>query len=345
MAPDTVANDHMAAEGGELLALVLGAGFSYPAGVPLASQLFDEEPQVDRVTRRQLVRRTLAGWHAWRERTGGQPEEYLAHLAGGPDGSGFPTKAWPEAIWYVALRIALTMGSIEAVDFRRTPTIVRHDLMRTVGCREHVLFWDSIFRRPNPPTSVAVVTTNYDVLIERGLRRRPTPRAFRPGFNYGNGPEQLEGSGYPSFAHVRLIYCTGNVPLFKLHGSASWSVRNGSPVKYIDCRPAIRGDAAIVAPVPNKSVPGWLQPVWIQAEEHLKAARHWIVVGYSFPTYDHQVNALVTRASQDGPQIDVFDPDGPAVAYRLRRLTPSAAIFTHPGLPLGCEIITSMELG
>lgn len=328
-----------------MLALLLGAGFSHPAGVPLAGQLFDEEPQVDRVTRRKLVRRTLAGWHAWRERTAGQPEEYLAHLAGGPDGSGFPTKAWPEAIWYVALRIALTMGSIEAVDFRRTPTIVRHDLMRTVGCREHVLFWDSIFRRRNPPASAAVITTNYDVLVERGLRSQPRPRVFRPGFNYGNGPERLEGSGYPSFSHVRPIYCAGNVPLLKLHGSISWSVRNGSPVKYFDCRPAIRGDAAIIAPVPDKSVPGWLQPVWVLAEEQLKAARHWIVVGYSFPAYDRQVNALVTRASQHGPRIDLFDPDGAAVACRVRSLAPSAAIFAHSGLPLASEIIGAMELG
>jgi hypothetical protein len=312
--------------------------------VPLAGQLFDEEPQVDRVIRRNLVRGTLAGWQAWRERTGGQPEEYLAHLAGPPDSQGFPSKVWLDAVWYVALRIALTMGSIEPVDFRRTPTIVRHDLMRTVACSTHQAFWDTIFRRGRPPAAVAVITTNYDILVERGLRLQQRPRAFRPGFTYGNGPERLEGSGYPSFSHIRPIYCRGEVPLLKLHGSVSWSRRGNSLIKYFNCQPAIRGDAAIVAPVAGKSVPSWLEPVWTHAEEHLRAAGHWIVVGYSFPTYDDHVNALIARASSHGPRIDVFDPQSTGVACRLSKLARSCQIVPHEGLPDACEAIRYMDL-
>jgi hypothetical protein len=84
--------------------------------------------------------------------------------------------------------------------------------------------------------------------------------------------------------------------------------------------------------------------VWMQAEEHLKAARHWIVAGYSFPAYDHQVNALVTRASVHGPRIDVFDPNSSAVVSRLRKLAPSCQIVSHKELPDACEDIRYMEL-
>src|SRR6476659_7466177 len=39
--------------------VLLGAGFSATAGVPLASQLFDSRPLVDRITRRKLVDRVV----------------------------------------------------------------------------------------------------------------------------------------------------------------------------------------------------------------------------------------------------------------------------------------------
>lgn len=325
--------------GASNLVLLLGAGFSHPCGVPLASQLFDEEPRVDRVTRQRLVRRTLAGWRAWKERTAGQPEEYLAHLA---RDFGFPSKVWLDAVWYVALRIALTMGTVQLVG--RTPTIVRHNVNRTVQCQLHECFWDAIFARPDPPGDVSVITTNYDLLIERGLRHDPRPKVHRPGFNYGNGRECLEGGGYPSYTHIRPIETAGTVPVLKLHGSLSWAASSGSLVKYYDCRPAIRGDPAIVAPTPGKSVPRWLESVWQQAEERLGAAVHWIVVGYSLPAYDEQVNTLVARAAGQGPRIDIFDPGCEAVACRLKRLAPSARIHTHPGLPMASRIITLMDL-
>jgi len=325
-----------------LLALFLGAGFSHPCGVPLASQLFDEEPQVDRIVRARLVRRVLDGWHVWRNRTGGQPEEYLGHLASSWESAAVHGRVWQDAVWYVALRIALKMGELQMVGAR--PTLVRHTLNRTTHCTIHEDFWDAIFARSRSPQHVSVITTNYDVLIERGLRLIPRPRVHRPGFNYGSGPEELQGGGYPSFTHIRPIVPAGTVPVFKLHGSVSWAGGNGSLVKYHDCRPAIRGDALIVAPVPGKSPPRCLERVWAQAEECLGGAPHWVVVGYSFPSYDEQVNSLVARAAMHGPRIDLFDPASEGVAPRLRGLAPLAVIHSHPGLPEASWIIRGMDL-
>ena len=88
------------------VAVILGAGFSAVAGVPLASELFDRRPEVDRVVREQLVERVTYEWDIWHARTSGAPEEYLAELAGGGG------RRWRDAVWYVSLAIASAMGEL-----------------------------------------------------------------------------------------------------------------------------------------------------------------------------------------------------------------------------------------
>jgi hypothetical protein len=80
------------------------------------------------------------------------------------------------------------MGRLEYVGQRLT--LVQHNIDRTTGIRSHEALWTAVFHETE---EVAIVTTNYDVLVERGLRHAPRPRVPRPGFNYGEGPEALEG--------------------------------------------------------------------------------------------------------------------------------------------------------
>ena len=197
-----------------MISIFLGAGFSILGNVPLASQLFDEQPEVDVISRQRLLERVLAGWRKWHSTTAGTPEQYLAML----EASG--GKQWQEAIWYVALVIAIRMGYVRVVGMK--PTIVRHTLNLTSGIDAHEAFWTAVFRRTE---DVAVLTTNYDILAERGLRPKPRPRVPRPGFHYGDGHEQLEGGGYPSYAHIQRIRAEGKIPLLKLHGSVSWALK------------------------------------------------------------------------------------------------------------------------
>lgn len=310
-----------------MITLFLGAGFSYIGGVPIARGLFDEEPEVDRITRERLVARVLEGWNAWFAEYHGAPEEYLAYLQdfGGP--------AWRDAVWYVGLVIALRMGRVELVGLNRT--IARHNINRTTGIPAHEAFWSAVFRRT---TSVTVLTTNYDILAERGIRHVPRKRIPRPGFHYGDGPEHLEGGGYPSYTHIQKIAISGHVPLLKLHGSVSWSYRNGRLIHYHDCRPAIRGDAALVAPVTEKRLPEFLRPTWDRAHEALTQAQKWIFVGYSLPEYDHLVVDLLRSCSGHHPEIHIFDPD-PSVADRYTYLL-GAQVSAHSGLP---EAIGELE--
>src|SRR5262249_44487649 len=152
----------------------------------------------------------------WHRVNSGSPEEYLADLqqSGGSE--------WFDAQWYVGLVIALPMGRVELVGMN--PMITRHNLNRTTGVQAHEAFWSAIFRRTE---DISVITTNYDILPERGIRHTRRPRVPRPGFHYGWGPEPLEGGGYPSYSHIQKISAAGSVPIHKLHGSISWSHRDG----------------------------------------------------------------------------------------------------------------------
>lgn len=304
------------------VAVILGAGFSAAAGVPLASQLLDHKPDVDRVTRQALVERVHAKWLDWHSRKSGTTEQYLAELDA-TDPRGFL-----DAAHFVGLAITLHMGHLRRVGAQ--PTIVKHNLDRTAPAALED-FWHVLCRAL---THFSVITTNFDILTERGLRHVPRPRIRRPGFHYGFGPEDLAGGGYPTYTHIQKIRAAGKVPLLKLHGSISWSVRDGALVKYHDCRPAIRGDAAIVAPIVEKSVPDYLRPVWTTARNYLANAGAWIVVGYSLPNYDHAVHSLLAEAARHVTSIHVFDPD-PAVACRFRSF--SRDVHSYPGLPDGLD--------
>lgn len=302
--------------------IFLGAGFSRVAGVPLAAELFRDEPAVDRIVRQQLVRAVQARWLAWHGRTRRTPEEYLAELEA--DGG----LAWREAVWYASLVIAMPMGTLRRIGNQPHLTVTKQNIDRT-SVPIHERFWTAIFSRT---AAVTVVTTNYDILAERGMRHCPRPRVPRPGFNYGEGHESLAGGGYPSYAHIQRIVAGGDVPLLKLHGSISWAARNGNLVKYHDCRPAIRGDALIVAPVRGKHPPRLLDPIWARARAAMSRADRVLVVGYSLPEYDDQVIELL-RSSPSTCTFHLLDP-APALDARYES-TLERATVQHPALPDG----------
>lgn len=307
-----------------MITLFLGAGFSSIAGVPLARDLFNEDPIVDRVTRQRLIDRVLIRWKNWRDMNNGAPEEYLAYLQNSS------ARNWSDAVWYVGLVIALKMGQVQYVGMK--PTIIKHNLDRTTAEPVYEAFWSAIFRRT---MNVAVLTTNYDILAERGLRIQPRPRVPRPGFHYGSGVEALAGGGYPSYSHIQKITVSGSVPLLKLHGSISWSFRNGQLIRYHDCRPAIRGDAAIVAPVAEKSLPEYLSDTWKLAASVLSSSETWIFIGYSLPEYDELIHKLLRNNSSHNPVVHIFDPQA-SVTKRYNALL-SLKTFMHPGLPQGLD--------
>ena len=305
-----------------MIVIFLGAGFSALGGVPLASQLFAKRPHADVLLRENLIERVLDSWEYWHHQTGGEPEQYLAHLETNTG------QEWRDALRYVALAITLSMPRVSVSGQR--PTVTGHILKLTSGVEAHERFWTAIFSRTE---DITVLTTNYDILAERGLRLIPRPQLPRPGFNYGNGLEELKGRGYPGVFRSNLpIRLEGMVSLLKLHGSVSWALNKNGIDFYHDCRPAIRGDSAIIAPTTEKRVPPAFRFIWDHAAAALRESDTWIIVGYSFPEYDEAVNRLFQLNASHRPRVHVLNPD-PNVFCRVRTLLSQADVYSHEGIP------------
>jgi hypothetical protein len=139
---------------------------------------------------------------------------------------------------------------------------------------------------------------------------------------------------------------TGTVPVFKLHGSLNWTLDEGKLFAYQDMRPVFRGGgtAAIIAPVPEKSVPDWLAPIWTGAAESLRSDI-WVVCGYSLPAYDIEVCNLLRDAGKDRRvSMFVLSPESDFLRTRFAEVVPSARITCLPGLPGGTvELATALE--
>jgi hypothetical protein len=174
---------------------------------------------------------------------------------------------------------------------------------------KHHAFWEALGRGPN---FQGVVTTNYDLTIERSLRDSPTHPACHYGGlkrpHYAIRRSELPGPPGPPTFELK-----GEIPLFKLHGSLNWHLlRSGKIEIYQDCRKAFAfgNTAAIVAPVAEKKPLEAFEPVWAGAEELLSRAETWLVIGYSLPPYDDAIRKMLGRAARHRPRIVVMDPSG-----------------------------------
>ena len=313
-------------------------------GLPLTKDLLTSEVVVasKRAERRfQAVWRDYGDWQ--RNNPSRNPEEYLADLFGSQRIR--PVSLFPLAVELVAAVLATPRG----YDVKQTNPRYGVRINQPSRCAEHTAFWKSL---TGMFEDIAVVTTNYDLLIERSLRHKPMTRGFGPGFYYGGlkRPQVLKGAAQPFTVTnpQRFVELTGSIPVYKLHGSLSWARSVSELELYQDMRPAFRrsGDAAIVPPMSEKNVPGWLNPIWKEAELKLSQADCWIVCGYSLPDYDTAIQQMLRRAS--GPKLEmilVLDPNSEGLHDRYRQIAPDAEVSCLAGLPEGvrelCDAVVS----
>jgi len=140
---------------------------------------------------------------------------------------------------------------------------------------------------------ISLITTNYDVLIERMLSPQHPKDRSAPGFSYDGIATELKALGDPGETiWGRPVLAAGSVALCKLHGSLSWRVSEDKLLRMTDCSPAHAGDSYIVPPMPEKEVLPLLENTWRTARELLHACRCLVFVGYSLPKYDVQIYSL-----------------------------------------------------
>jgi hypothetical protein len=329
-------------------ALILGAGWSAAAGLPLANQLFERSPNLS-----GRDREVIDAYEEWQQANPEcSSEQFVAYAyEGGTEKvfkrlPGSPILHWDDPQLELDLtgtvtRYGLGWGDVAAYLQRRlaAPSLpqrldsgvrYRPELLRRTPSVAQAAFWnwllDKILVR-------AIVTTNYDLTAEQTVGISLNAIAGSPGFHYAG----IENTVHPlssGFDRGSDPSPTGLIPLAKLHGSLNWSLTDDRVNVYPDLRAAFRnkGDAAIIPPLPEKPVPWWLEPVWEKAGVELTAAREWVVVGYSLPPYDHEINWLLADSARDVRRIRIYDPFADSIAERWSKIAPHAHIETNDGL-------------
>ena len=317
--------------------IFLGAGFSRRAGLPLTSELFESDIYVPSSSSLSRFEKVLGAWEKWHEKNPEKnAEQFIGHIFDLSKSSSSPIP-WKWVVEVIAASIATPRGpDAGSYNHRYAGRITS-----PIKCREHQLFWKII----NRIHIMGVISTNYDLVIERGLRHREMVRNHMPGIYYGgiDKPQLLIGTALPFSIQKqnRLIELTGKIPLFKLHGSLNWSFELDNLIMYQDMRPAFRrgSDAAIIPPLPEKSIPLWLKRTWDEAQEALFSSEIWIICGYSLPLYDIAVRDLLEKASNKNrpKKILIMDPNAKNVEKRLIDICPLTEIICLPGLPDGLD--------
>jgi hypothetical protein len=338
--------------------LIVGAGWSAAAGLPLASELFDPLDDHRRFDWRD--EQVIDAYRLWRRENGtDRAEQFIASAYAGharivraplfpkppPSSVGQLeldlkledeqwhefTLSWERVATYIQRRLATPAATTRS--YRYAP--FRPALLRRTPSPEQARFWNDLLDR----TIVrAIVTPSYDLTIEQTVGITPNVVPGSPGFHYAG----MEGKVHPvnsPFAKDRSVDPTpaGPIPLAKLHGSLNWSLTSEGVDMFADVRPALRdhSSAAIVPPLPEKHVPRWLSPVWHRAAQELGAADELVVVGYSLPPYDHQIKALFRMYADRVEHIRIYDPFAADIADRWHEVAPNASIETLPGLTPG----------
>ena len=201
---------------------IVGAGYSFIAGLPLAKDLLSTAVAVfsrSAEKRFEKVREDYAAWQ--KENPEGATEQYLSYLFEMELRLGGPPFEWAVEL------VAAVLATPRATDLRPITGRYRGRLTRPSWCRLHTYFWSTLM---SFFTDISVVTTNYDLLIERSLRHKRMKRLFGPGFYYGGipQPQVLKGTAQPFTVTNPQCFITldGTIPVYKLHGSLNWSIEN-----------------------------------------------------------------------------------------------------------------------
>jgi hypothetical protein len=326
-----------------LTSVILGAGFSYVAGLPLAKDLITARVFIPSGSFEKRRASVLQAWEEWREKNpDGGSEQFLSELYKFNQlsplelykSNQISPVPWQWAVELIAAVLATPIPADFPVNYNprysgRITAPVRVEL--------HKDFWDIILQF----RIAGLITTNYDILAERGLRYRQMKRIKRPGFYYGGvqPPQLLKGLAQPFSVRnsQRIIELKSGIPLFKLHGSLNWSLENGHFIMYQDLRAAFRngGTSLIVPPVLEKETPDWLQDIWKAAADVLKESCIWLVCGYSLPSYDVALVEYFNHNAVNGNvnKIILIDPMSEYLKSRWVSIAPNAEIICLPGLP------------
>lgn len=337
------------------VSIILGAGFSRAAGLPLASEIFAsaEFPPSRSETDRKQMEGVKSAFETWKKNNPDRStEEWLALLYDdreNPLSNMLHQTSWEFALQYVLRRLSLVRNA--------HPDPYYHGISRfnKDGVhKNHQLFWEFV----RTFELDAIVTTNYDILAERALHHTSNDGRTYPLFSYGGFPHRQSVRKMTNVTKNQFedVFLGTDYLIYKLHGSLNWAHEKHSANMKIhdDVRAAFRmsdniGTSAIVPPIPEKELPKDFRVIWDQAEAALIEAEAWIVCGYSMPEYDRALRDwfqnLIGKAQTK--RIAVLDPQSTTLLDRWRHPDrKDIEIRGFAGLPNGvCDALENFVAG
>jgi len=184
----------------------------------------------------------------------------------------------------------------------------------------------------------SILTLNYDELLDLGFRMvlgfQPSPVQYIAWRSLTDDfiAERRSSLTIPSGIYLKLH---GSLDIYECQNRICGTARRlyrACPddgilsVRLQDERPrcpacGVEGAEFIVPPGRNKTQNerAFDSLVFQLAEQALRTADRWLLLGYSFPDYDHDTIGLLTRAlPSDRPlRIDVINPDAVRIGQRV----------------------------
>ena len=318
--------------------LIFGAGVSSDAGVPLLGNFVEAMTQLaardkgplsanelGRLRRALEIRASLEKYHSRANLDQFNIEDILSVLA-------FDTLGSEDAGSDFALMKAAVSTTIEqCCEFKRIPeTETKLLFFDKGGLGNYATFWKSVLKLADRAQAPAILTFNYDLVLERSLwwhvheasRNAPVAAPITLGGISHDGKDltlrfeqsdvSMDGQAFkvlrPTFTHDA---CNSGVriPYLKLHGSLSWPAEApaGHTFNLTDAVP----NPLIIPPAFNKTIEGHMKGVWSRALEILRGARNVIFVGYSFPETDTYVRYFLKAGLGGASKLNrilIFDP-------------------------------------
>jgi hypothetical protein len=317
-------------------ALILGAGFSRAAGLPLTRDLFehDQLPTAREGKDLALIEEVGRAYQKWkRDNQEGHAEIWMASLyeAGVNSKDRFGT-TWDNAIQFALRRLVKVENAHPAPWYHGICTYQAHPI--------HAHFWELVLRNFEIKT---IVSLNYDILVEQALHKpdsehNSVPDCYYGGFTFTQAVRKLKNV---TTREADLIQLGNRFRLYKLHGSINWAWEPHSPTMKMhnDVRSIFRRIAkhkpAIIPPMPEKSLPEEFGHIWREARESLRDAAIWIVCGYSMPDYDTALIQFFRETIANAKIQKLFIVDPFSAQLRSKWKVPGTAfeIVCLPGLP------------
>jgi hypothetical protein len=325
--------------------IILGAGASFDAGVPLTNQFVEkmwEIAQKKRVgglfltdddlavfSRALQIRNQIDNFHGRASFDDQNLEDILSILSFEDEYLKDGEKNNVEAI------VKAVSRTIELTSIVK-PNATLHTIQKEKS-DIHILFWENLINAFSNSLSLpTIITFNYDLVLERSLFHlfiNPDYKEYPfKYFSLNMHFKKLEDLVYEiQPANYRLRDSDGMpysvsgskinlsnqnlnlgliVDILKLHGSLNFGITEENDSVDISPIKAIK-DPFIIPPVANKQLTANLKNIWKLSLERIREARNIIFVGYSMPETDIYFQFFLKTAI--GPNTDlnkilIFNP-------------------------------------